>query len=317
LTLGGSLGTIQNWRTPVPPGGGKVTDLAAAYSKVKPAVVAIAATRHHQGQTGMLVFGSGFCADAGGVVVTCNHVIEAVLSEPGDYDTAELRRGGFAGTLEPGRHVQPKALFFIEHGVDWLLLTAPAIVLHRDAEHDLAVLLLQPIDDGAQAGPPGWAYPAVSLGDPRTLQEGEAVGAAGFPYGISFGPSQQVANATVAAGVVSAIHPAPILARNFPTSFAPFQLDMVLHFGNSGGPVFRCSDAAVVGVVVDGFYGSGPGAPLRPKKRKKLPRLAVAPSGIARAIPAIWVAPLVRQMAEHAARLRDQGLLTSVPGSSS
>ncbi|MCB1916532.1 MAG: Do family serine endopeptidase [Rhodocyclaceae bacterium] len=107
-----------------------------------------------------------------------------------------------------------------------------ARVVGTDRRTDIALLKV-----------PGEALPAVALGDPSALREGDWVVAIGSPFGFE---------QSVTAGIVSA------RARSLPyENFVPFiQTDVAINPGNSGGPLFNLR-GEVVGINSQIFSRTG------------------------------------------------------------
>ena len=51
------------------------------YNKVKKATVAIAAINKEKAKEPFTIIGSGFCIDSEGIIITCRHVIEAMMAK--------------------------------------------------------------------------------------------------------------------------------------------------------------------------------------------------------------------------------------------
>ena len=107
-----------------------------------------------------------------------------------------------------------------------------ARVVGTDRRTDIALLKV-----------PGENLPAVALGDPAALRDGDWVVAIGSPFGFE---------QSVTAGIVSA------KARSLPyENFVPFiQTDVAINPGNSGGPLFNLR-GEVVGINSQIFSRTG------------------------------------------------------------
>jgi hypothetical protein len=101
---------------------------------------------------------------------------------------------------------------------------------------------------------PGWPAPVKIA--PERAKDVEPIFACGFPLGES-------ALVTTSGTVASAWSDETVLtARALPNAMPidVYKLDIQITFGNSGGPIFRLSDNAVVGIVIEGSTVVG-GAP--------------------------------------------------------
>jgi serine protease Do len=149
--------------------------------------------------------GTGFVVHADGFILTNEHVIDGASAVTVALDSGE------------------------EHA---------ATVVAEDAEHDLAVLKIDPDED----------LPAVTLGNSDGLEMGEIVVAIGYALDLSGGP-------TVTSGIISSLERtidvqtssgAGPTARTYEDLL---QTDAALNRGNSGGPLVTL-DGLVVGVNV-------------------------------------------------------------------
>ncbi len=178
------------------------TPIVEACKKVRGAVVNIHSERKGgpsdaMGQpTQINGMGTGVIVDPRGYIVTNHHVIE-------DVTTLRVR-------LADGT-------------------TAPAKVIARDPETDLALLKIEVAK----------ALPTMALGTTKDLMVGETVIAMGNAYGYEH---------TVTVGVVSALNRDVVLNRDL-TYRALIQTDASINPGNSGGPLVNAL-GEMVGVNV-------------------------------------------------------------------
>jgi putative serine protease PepD len=144
--------------------------------------------------------GSGFVIDPKGFILTNNHVVEAA-AESGEIEV---------------RFSNNK--------------TAPATIVGRAAEYDLAVIRVTGVS----------GLRAVTLGDSDAVVVGDPVVAIGSPLGLA---------GTVTSGIVSAKDRAVTTGRGQgEASFInAIQTDAAINPGNSGGPLVN-ADGAVIGV---------------------------------------------------------------------
>lgn len=216
--------------------------------RVRPAIVAVGAAYPRRQPIGdrppYRVRGTGFAVLDGRHIVTNEHVLPDKL----DAD----RRETIAVFVGRGRQAQVR----------------PATLLARDEEHDLAVL-----------GITGEALAPLPFGDDRAVREGESIAITGFPIGavLGFFPATH-------RGYVAALTPmaraadrgrqlSAVQRARLRDPFEVYQLDVVAYPGNSGSPVYRVDDGAVIGVVNSVFV-----------KESRESALS-SPSGITYAIP--------------------------------
>ncbi len=204
---------------PLLPAATGAAELPALVTRVKPAVVAIG-TLQQTRRPPARYLGTGFAIGDGLQVVTNYHVI------PKRLDQAHKERlTVFSGQ---GREVRARS----------------ARILARDPVHDLALL-----------GIGGEPLPALKLADGEQVREGESIAFTGFPLGMVLGLYP-----VTHTGIVSAITPIAIPARNsreltarqiraLRDPWKVLQLDATAYPGNSGSPVYRITDGAVVGIV--------------------------------------------------------------------
>ncbi len=195
------------------------TELPDLVAHIKSSVVAIG-TLQQTRRPPARYLGTGFAVGDGLRVVTNYHVIPKRLDE-----AHKERLTVFSGQ---GREVRARS----------------ARILARDPVHDLALL---------QIG--GEPLPALKLADGEPVREGETIAFTGFPLGMVLGLYP-----VTHTGIVSAITPIAIPARNsreltarqiraLRDPWKVLQLDATAYPGNSGSPVYRLSDGAVVGIV--------------------------------------------------------------------
>lgn len=228
-------------------------------------------------------------AEAGGLVETIRRVKPAVVGitlvpVAGRPAVPALAGTGFA--IADGRHVVTN-LHVVEPEGRAAPITVYAVtaagpdrrdarVVARDAVHDLALVRIE-----------GTALPALRLAADARAEEGASIAITGFPIGPALG----LVPATNA-GIIAAITPArgsvphssmitPEMLRAPP--FILYQLDMVAFPGNSGSPAYLAETGEVIGIVAAGFI------------KRDRERMLRDPSGISFAVPARYIADLVRQ----------------------
>lgn len=229
-----------------------LADLPETIARIKPSIVVVGVYKKTNSPQFMLR-GTGFVVGNGKLVATNSHVVP----ESADLDGAALVVQGRNELGEP--------------------LVRSARLLHRDQEHDLAVLSI----DGA-------ALPALSLKNSDLVREGQNVGFTGFPIGGALGFSPVTHR-----GVISSITPmalpggnsrainAKLIKQLKSGTFNIFQMDATAYPGNSGSPVFDPDTGEVLGVVNMVFIKGAKEAALS------------QPSGISYAIPANYLARII------------------------
>jgi len=239
-----------------------LADLPDSIVKVKPSVV-IVGTFKSTNSPRFALRGTGFAVvdplKSGGsnLVVTNAHVLQS----PADAD--------------------PDAALVVQvrQGATDLQMRA-ATVLEVDSVHDLALLKID-----------GPAVPAMTLRDSDTVREGQSVAFMGFPIGGALGFSP-VTHRAIVSSIAAAALPTPtaqtlnaqvIRSLRSASPFNIFQLDGTAYPGNSGGPLFDPDTAELLGVVNMVLLKSTRESALS------------SPSGISYAIPAKFVAQLLKR----------------------
>jgi S1-C subfamily serine protease len=156
----------------------------------------------------------------------------------------------------------------------------PALEVARDDEHDLVLLQIR-----------GSALPPLQLGNSNSVREGQAIAFSGFPLGMALG-LYPVTHRGIVAAITPAAQPSAhgnelnsVKIKRMRSDFDAFQLDATAYPGNSGSPVFEPDNARVIGVVNS--------VVIKESKETMLAR----PSGITYAIPAKYIAPLLKGIA--------------------
>ncbi|HKP41040.1 S1C family serine protease [Mycobacterium sp.] len=148
--------------------------------------------------------GSGVVVDGSGYIVTNNHVISEAATSPGKFKLTVIFNDG---------------------------KEAPANLVGRDPETDLAVLKVDNVDK----------LTVARLGDSDKIRVGDEVMAAGAPLGLRSTDTQ---------GIVSALHRAVPLSgedSDTKTVIDAVQTDASINHGNSGGPLVNMN-AEVIGI---------------------------------------------------------------------
>jgi len=234
---------------------GRAASLVATVAAVRPAIVAVGSYRLRRTPPSHYL-GTGFVIGDGRFCLTNAHVVAPVVDQHKGEEATILSvfaREGEGTTRRPAR------------------------VVGRDNDHDLALIAFD--------GPP---LPTVRLGDSRAVREGEEVAITGFPIGMVLG-----LHPATHRGIVAAIVPItdPALSSRRLTGrrihqlrhpFRIFQLDLTAYPGNSGSPLYRPANGAVIGVINAVFAKRGKESAL------------THPSGITYAIPIHLALPMLK-----------------------
>lgn len=225
--------------------------LADTIAVVKPSIVGVG-TYLPTRQPRSYLKGTGFVVGDGSYAITNAHVVSDQL----DINHKE-RRVVFVGVGKNHKVVDVE-------------------VVRTNADHDLALLRLK-----------GAKLPALQLSDSDRVREGEYYAFTGFPIGVVLGLYPVTHR-----GIVSSITPMaipafysnqlnPKLIKRLRQPYSVFQLDATAYPGNSGSPLYRLNDGAVIGVINKVFV----------KETKE--NVLVNPSGITYAIPSKYILELL------------------------
>lgn len=227
-------------------------DLPETIVRIKPSIVVVG-TYKKTNSPQFSLRGTGFVMGDGNLVATNAHVVPDIV----DLDDAAIVIQGKNALGEPQ--------------------IRQAQLLHRDREHDLAVLRID-----------GSPLPALVLGNSELVKEGQTIAFTGFPIGGALGFSPVTHR-----GMISAITPIALPAGNAQQinqklirqlksgTFNIFQLDATAYPGNSGSPVFDIETGLVIGII-NMVHVKG-------SKEAALSQ----PSGISYAIPARYLESLL------------------------
>ena len=208
------------------------------------------------------IAGTGFFVNDNAELVTALHVVDnPVDNEPGTKQILDqLRAAGLEAGLKIG-----VSLPNVENGavvLSSLTTQFDASVVAEDPKHDLALLRLAQnpfkIPRKAVGGDVNLMLKVlvVKLAANRS-RDGESVISCGFPYGQ--------AGMETSSGVISSAWESNPLNRaslaGYPEAQEVYHVDLGLNPGNSGGPVFRVFDRAVIGVA-DARISAGKDRPL-------------------------------------------------------
>ena len=112
-------------------------------------------------------------------------------------------------------------------------------VVQFDSQHDVALLRF--------TNPPPLAVPDKILGSEDGVSVGTSVCYMGYPFGHSGLHSLKVSGSLISSKVVSAV------------GTKQFQIDAMVHEGNSGGPLIELGTGQIIGIVVGRFSPIGNG----------------------------------------------------------
>jgi serine protease Do len=242
---------------------------------------------------GYLVILTGACALLPGMSALADNTISTIERAKGSV----VAIGTFQQTRVPA--FQFRATGFAVGDGSLIATNAHALPVTLDSEHRETLVVLIPaadrrsqvrevrelaVDPDADlavlkmSGPP---LPALKLGDPDSVREGQSVLFTGFPIGNVLGVFAATHRGMVAA-ITPIVIPPPMAAQLDPRvlrrlttgSFPVFQLDATAYPGNSGSPVYDPESGDVLGIINMVFVKGTKEAAL------------TQPSGITYAIPA-------------------------------
>ncbi|WP_229496035.1 S1 family peptidase [Massilia polaris] len=234
----------------------RADDLVRTIQAVKPSVVGIGTYQRTRSPAVQFV-ATGFVVGDGRSVITNAHGI------PANLDLANMETLG------------------VVIGNRGKVEFRPATVVARDPAHDLAHLRIE-----------GAALPALALGGPADVAEGQSLAFTGFPLGMVLGlhaATHRASLAVIAPIVLPALSSGKLNSRTVSRLSAPafpiYQLDATAYPGNSGSPVYD-PQTGVVHAVINMVLVKG------------LKESAIStPSGISYAIPVKHVRDLLEQAA--------------------
>lgn len=213
---------------------------------VKKATVAVIVMQQ-DGNTPFTIVGSGFCVDADGIIVTCKHVMEAMMvktvQEQVDAATEDEKRKDI-WRLPPVEHEKPWVVFYVTDDPENVVAVRSEVISVRaKLDYDLAALRI--------AGHVKFrgGYPFLATEQFDNVREGDEIGICGFPLGNHLAQSIGAVTSSFSRGIISSIIP----AENTPLEHLKgYHLDIAATHGNSGGPVFHIDSGKVLAVLSAG-----------------------------------------------------------------
>jgi S1-C subfamily serine protease len=226
-----------------------VVETKAIFARARSATVGIVLFHPAERSRPYTIIGSGFCIDASGVIVTCQHVVSAFMSRPIPEQIASIppeKRDSQVNRLDEVQIVAPYVVFLapghVPHEIQAFLSRVDQVIARTD--YDLAIIRALPHAALAKG------YPTLEIQPYAELSEGDEVATCGYPLGDFL--FQQIGKITPSftRGSISSIVP----TADIPLEHLKlFQLNLTATYGNSGGPVFSIGNGKVFGVLQGGI----------------------------------------------------------------
>ena len=216
--------------------------------KIKAATVAIAYINTADSKEPFTILGSGFCIDASGVIITCRHVLEAMMSKSIAEQIEESEPSSTSNSpqqLSPGDVKRPHAIFYDIKRTSDHVFAIPVPMQNSISKIDKDLAALQLLKHNTFSN----GYPYLEIEDYKDISEGEDIGVCGFPLGNYLFNQLGTVTSSFTTGILSSIIPAPNVQL---PQLTGFQLDVTATNGNSGGPVFTMNSGKVFGVLTLG-----------------------------------------------------------------
>lgn len=233
-------------------------NLTNTYKRVRPTIVSFAKMIGSDDNHKLISFGSGACVDPSGIIITAKHVVEEYVNKQPDFEIVFTKKG--------------------RNQLEAIRVTPIAMVMAQ--EYDVAVLKIPEVEQG-------WPY--ISFPKAWNTLEGEEIATSGFPL-RDIHDSSAIPN--LFSGIVSQVEEKYQDGKGWDQ--INLTLDISVHPGNSGGPVFKANSGEVIGIISN-------------QRLRNLP--IISPSGDEQKIGGIWtnitgsvpwtqIKPLVDEMRE-------------------
>lgn len=222
------------------------------------------------GGGGYCIAGTGFFVNTNGDVVTAFHVVDGYrapngIDDPGVKQILEILAANniscdlVIGVALPD--MDDKDLGGIKVTIAAATQVFPADIGVTDPAHDLAIVKprrnpftqMPTLFAGTTGGPPPQTKVKAVVFSQTRPRDAEEIFACGYPFG-------EAGLVTTSGSVASAWNQRVLLrsqAAGYNSPIDVYNADLRINFGNSGGPVFRLSDQAVIGVSVEGLGSLG------------------------------------------------------------
>jgi S1-C subfamily serine protease len=204
-----------------------------------------------QSHNGICVVGTGFFVNDSGDVITAGHVGNDVRQIIETLNAHEIHAIVLIGVSLPNFESNHLT---VASGTQ----VFPATLTATNAEHDIAIFHttdnpftnMRPLIGGPGAAaypPPTVTFLHLALTKPR---DGDEIFACGFPFGE---PGLVTTSGALASAWKSeTLMTAQAAGLSDTTLTDTYWVDLRVNPGNSGGPIFRMRDHAVLGIVVEG-----------------------------------------------------------------
>lgn len=226
-------------------------DLTETFRFLRPRIVAFASMHFVTDASEPIVgfptvIGTGFIADARGLVVTNRHVAEVLRTQSAHPVTGEA--GAVALVFDEVAQVgnswtQGMTAVQIRAYYELSNFTSSDNEFHADPLPDIAVVQLEACD-----------LPTAEIGNEPGLWEiGRPIATAGYALGrealVIYGKINQI-SPFLRQGIISSVYPFPLL---WPHGFT---VDIMSQAGASGSPIFLPDRPLVIGLLYAGFTGT-------------------------------------------------------------
>jgi S1-C subfamily serine protease len=209
---------------------------------IKKATVAVMKRRVNPTQEHPLkIIGSGFCVHPAGIVLTANHVFQSFIKDR--HYRSVLERVGEGVHVPTPIEVFGVLFYGGAEGSEVFMHEAVPEEVGVVNDFDIAIFKLRK----HPAFPDG--FPKLEVADYADLHEMMEVATCGYPFGDFLWNQVGSVTSSFTKGTMSAILPAPGIAREH---LSGFQLDLLSAPGNSGGPIFCPATGKVFGVLQGG-----------------------------------------------------------------